>query len=63
MTTPTCATCKYLDLTERKPGPEPDETMGMCRYLAPMVQFNSGVRPWPFCRLTDWCGQWAAKPS
>lgn len=56
----TCSTCKYIDPTERKPGPETDNT-GMCRFPAPVIQTERGARPWPFCKLTDWCSHWTAK--
>lgn len=58
----TCQTCKFMDLTERKPGGKEDDT-GMCRFPAPSVQAPKKTRPWPFCKLTDWCSHWVAREA
>lgn len=60
MPTNTCTTCQYFDPTERKPGSGNDNT-GMCRFPAPVIQTAPGTRPWPYCKLTDWCSHWTGK--
>lgn len=51
-----------MDATQRQPGTAGDDT-GMCRFPAPVVQTIPNLRPWPFCKLTDWCSHWAQQDT
>lgn len=56
-TNPTCATCRWWDVTAGKQSGD-----GACRAFAPRVRYNEfGGCAFPITRSSEWCGEHALR--